>query len=49
VPFLLTPNADYLGHDAREIRVHHPPVQGGIGAFGDEIENADSKSAHLRS
>jgi hypothetical protein len=46
MPFLLAPHAEDLGHDARQIGVHHSPVQGRIGTLGDEIENANSQPAH---
>jgi hypothetical protein len=37
MPFLLTPDADHLGHDARQVGVHNPSVQGWIWTFGYEI------------
>jgi hypothetical protein len=46
VALLLAPDPDDLRHDARQVGVHDSAIQGGIGTFGDEIENADAKSAH---
>ena len=42
VPGLLAPDRQHLGHDAGEVGVHEPPVEGVAGILGGEIEDADA-------
>ena len=46
VPLLLTPHADDLGHDTRQVGVHQSAIEGGIGTLRDEVQNAYAKTAH---
>jgi hypothetical protein len=41
VAFLLAPDGNHLGHDAGEIGMHDPGVQGGVGGLGGEIDHRD--------
>src|SRR5207248_9031183 len=47
VPFRLTPHADHLRHDAREVGVHDARVQGTRGTARNEVDDADAKLTHL--
>jgi hypothetical protein len=46
VTLLFTPDADDLGHDARQIGVHEPSVQRWIGALCDQVQNAYTHPTH---
>ena len=46
VPARLAPDADDLRHDAGQVRVHHPRIEGVGGSFGDEIDDADAELTH---
>jgi len=43
VPFLLAPDRDHLRHDAGQVGMHDPRVQGARGSFGDQIDYRNSE------
>lgn len=45
---LPAPHADYLRHDAGEIRIHDAGIQSSYGAPGNDIDDPDMELSHAK-
>ncbi len=44
----LTPHPDDLRHNARQILIHHPGIEGICGTFGDQVQYCHPTWAHAQ-
>ena len=47
MPLISAPYADYLGHDAGKIRIHHPSIQTPSGSSRNDIYDPDMEFSHV--